>query len=329
MKRIFTILLSFILSYSGSSFAAEVQITNYADYSNWLSIPVKTQYAADVFYIYPTVCSTTAGTKLCAVDDPQMKNAAKNVIRRQAAAFDTIANIYAPFYTQYNFKAFAYSNYEKIQKDTAANIQGLSDIYGALDYYFKNLNQGRPFILASHSQGSAIMLVVLSDYMKKHPEYYKNMIAAYVIGYPVTKEYLKCNPHLKFAKKSDDTGVIISYDVQAPDKSGINVLQAENQLVINPINWKRTQRLAKSKDNLGSLDDKTFTITTPGIADAKINKKLGVVICSTADAVTYEIKLPELFGRGSFHGQDFQFYFLNLRQNAKDRIDKFLKNSKI
>ena len=65
-------------------------------------------------------------------------------------------------------------------------------------------------------------------------------------------------------------------------------------------------------------------ITTPGIADAKVNKKLGVVICSTADTAKYEIKLPKLFGSGSFHGQDFQFYFLNLRENAKVRIDKFL-----
>ena len=42
------------------------------------------------------------------------------------------------------------------------------------------------------------------------------MVAAYVLGYPVTKEYLKENPHLKFAKKANDTGVIISYDVQSP-----------------------------------------------------------------------------------------------------------------
>lgn len=324
MKKILTLILFFAVNFLSSS-AAEIRPADYSDNSNWLSKPVKNKYFADVFYIYPTVCNTQDKTNLCKVDDYRMREAAKNVIKLQAAAFDTVADIYAPFYTQYNFNAFAYSNYEKIQKDTADNVQGLSDIYGALDFYFKNLNQGRPFILVSHSQGSGIMLVVLSDYMKKHPQYYKNMVAAYVLGYPVTKQYLKENPHLKFAKKSNDTGVIISYDVQSPDKSGINVLQAENQLAINPINWKRTQRLAKAKDNLGSLDEKTLKITTPGIADAKVNKKLGVVICSTADVETYEIPLPELFGKGSFHGQDFQFYFLNLRQNAKDRLNNFLK----
>lgn len=326
MKKLLITILTFTVIFL-PCFADEGQLTDYSNNSNWLAKPVQNQYPADVFYIYPTVCTTQAKTNLCKVNDSQMREAAKDVIKIQAEAFDTVANIYAPFYTQYNFRAFAYSNYEKIQKDTANNFQGLSDVYNALDYYFKNLNKGRPFILVSHSQGSGIMLIVLSDYMKKHPEYYKNMVAAYVLGYPVTKEYLKENPHLKFAKKANDTGVIISYDVQSPEKSGINVLQAKNQLAINPINWKISQQLAKSKDNLGSLDERTLKITTPGIADARVNKKLGVVICSTADVDTYEIPLPELFGKGSFHGQDFQFYFLNLRKNANDRINNFIKKN--
>ena len=323
MKKILIILLLFTGCFVGC-FATEISNTDYSVDSNWLSKPAKNLYSADVFYIYPTVCTSLDKNNLCAVDNQKMRETAKNVIKLQAEAFGTVANIYAPFYTQYNFRAFEYSNYEKIQKDTLDNVQGLSDIYGALDYYFKNLNQGRPFILVGHSQGSAIMLIILSDYMKKHPEYYKNMVAAYVIGYPVTREYLKSNPHLKFAKKADDTGVIVSYDVQAPDKSGINVLQAKNQLVINPINWSRGQKTVKADKNLGSLDEKTLQITTPGIADAKVNKKLGVIICSTVDTEKYEIKLPKLFGNGSFHGQDFQFYFLNLRENAEVRINKFL-----
>ncbi len=323
MKKILIVVLLLFAGCFINCCTAEIHKTDYSDNSNWLSKPAKIQYPTDVFYIYPTVCTTEDKSNLCLTDNLQMRETAKNVFKLQAEAFDTVANLYAPFYTQYNFRAFEYSNYEKIQRDTINNVQGLSDIYRALDYYFANLNQGRPFILVSHSQGSAIMLVVLSDYMKKHPEYYRNMVAAYVIGYPVTKEYLRSNPHLKFAKKTNDTGVIISYDVQAPDKSGINVLQAKNQLVINPINWSRGQRRIKADKNLGSLDEKTLKVITPGIADAKVNKKLGVIICSTVDTEKYEIKLPKLFGNGSFHGQDFQFYFLNLRENAKVRIDKF------
>jgi len=63
------------------------------------------------------------------------------------------------------------------------------------------------------------------------------MIAAYVIGYPVTAQILADNPHLKFTEGMDDTGVIISYNTQAPDvELGVNpVLSGLTGLVINPI----------------------------------------------------------------------------------------------
>ena len=39
-----------------------------------------------------------------------------------------------------------------------------TDITAALDYYFENYNQGRPFVIAGHSQGSAILRLVLKRY---------------------------------------------------------------------------------------------------------------------------------------------------------------------
>lgn len=323
MKKFF-ILFIYFLFLLPSAFSLEY--TDYSNKNNWLNMPDKIIHPVDVFYIYPTVCSADYKSNLCPINDKQMQTSAKSVIKLQAEAFKTHANIFAPYYTQYNFKAFYNSNFDKIQKDTKENLQGINDIYLALDYYFKNLNSSRPFILVSHSQGSALSLIVLSDYMKNHPEIYKNMVAAYVIGYPVTKEYLKQNPHLKFARKNDDTGVIISYDVQSPNKTGINVLYAPDTLLINPLNWKRSEKYAPEAENLGSLDEKTLKIITPGVADAKIDKKKGAIICSTVNEKLYEIKLPLMFGKGSYHGQDFQFYYLNLRKNAKERIEKFLKN---
>lgn len=71
------------------------------------------------------------------------------------------------------------------------------------------------------------------------------------------------------------------------------------------------------------MDEKALKVIKSGIADAKIDKKAVAIICSTADVDTYKIKLPELFGKGSFHGQDFQFYFLNLRCNAKKELINF------
>ena len=56
-----------------------------------------------------------------------------------------------------------------------------TDVYAALDYYFEHYNQGRPFILASHYQGSMMLKIALRDYFREHADYLERMVAAYVI----------------------------------------------------------------------------------------------------------------------------------------------------
>ena len=59
--------------------------------------------------------------------------------------------------------------------------------------------------------------------------------------------------------------------------------------------------------------------------DAKIDLERGVVVCETADSAVYAI--PEaahaLFGPESYHGYDYGLYYMNLRENAKVRIEAF------
>ena len=92
---------------------------------------------------------------------------------------------------------------------------------------------------------------ILAEYMKEHPDLYKRMIAAYVIGYSVTGAYLAQNPHLKFAAGPDDTGVIISYNTEAPGVNGENPVILPGGISINPITWTREKTLATATENLG------------------------------------------------------------------------------
>ena len=122
--------------------------------------------------------------------------------------------MFAPYYRQGNLSVLAkMSAKEMIEYQ---HQEQRTDVFGALDYYFGHYNEDRPFILAGHSQGSIMRRIVLSEYMKAHPEYYERMIAAYVIGFPVTQEYLDENPHLKFAEGADNIGVIISWNTEGP-----------------------------------------------------------------------------------------------------------------
>jgi hypothetical protein len=163
--------------------------------------------------------------------------------------------------------------------------------------------------------------------MKENPEVYARMVAAYVVGYSVSDEYLAKNPHLKFAEGPDDTGVIISYNTQAPDVvAGTNPVVSPGGLVINPITWTRDETLATTAEGLGSFmpDPVTKVFSqVPQYADAKIDKTNGVLICSTADENAL-YSLSGALGKGVYHSFDYPFYYYNLRENAANRTNKFL-----
>ena len=298
--------------------------TDYSQSTHWLSLPA-TIYKVDVFYLYPTAWSNSdIMPVICTIDNASMLIQAPQAFARQATAFDTVANIYAPFYRQDNSSPVNRLN-------VIADIP-TSDATAAFDYYIKHFNNGRPFILLGHSQGATILTNLLSGYLKNNPQVYNKMIAAYVIGSPITPEYLNENKHLKFATGPDDTGVIISWNTEAPDVTGVNpVLYGMVGLVINPINWKRDQTQATMTEGLGSLFplQPLFTfVPVAQCADARVDTTKGVLISNILPA-SYQTILDIIdsvqgFPRGVYHTCDIPFFYFNLRQNAANRIQKFL-----
>ena len=300
--------------------------TDYSQAAHWLSLPA-TVKAVDVFYLYPTAWQkvNNSDPDICDIDNPSMLKGAAAAFARQATAFETVGNIYAPYYRQAD-AAYVLALPLAEHDAVIAGIPTL-DAVAAFDYYIKHYNNGRPFILAAHSQGSNVLINLLAGYMKENPEVYARMVAAYVVGYSVTDEYLAKNPHLKFAEGPDDTGVIISYNTQAPDVvAGTNPVVSPGGLVINPITWTRDETLATTAEGLGSFmpDPVTKVFSqVPQYADAKIDKTNGVLICSTADENAL-YSLSGALGKGVYHSFDYPFYYYNLRENAANRTNKFL-----
>ncbi len=302
--------------------------TDYSKAAHWLSLPAPVM-AVDVFYLYPTCWQkvNSSDPNICNIDNPSMLAGALPAFERQATAFETFANVYAPYYRQ------ADAGYTlALSEDQREKVIGgipTSDATAAFDYYIQHYNQHRPFILAGHSQGSNVLIHLLSGYLKDNPKVYQRMIAAYIIGYPVTSTFLANNPHLKFAEGSDDIGVIISYNTQAP-----SVIPPHNPvvsdivgLVINPITWTRTETEATTAEGLGSLMPDSVTMKfkpVPQYADARVDIKTGVLICTSADSNGL-YQYTKSFGKGVYHSFDYPFYFFNIRENAQQRADQFLR----
>ncbi|MGX8704535.1 MAG: DUF3089 domain-containing protein, partial [bacterium] len=253
---------------------------DYSKKESWYKIPEITA-EVDTFYIYATeyiMGSFEEGAPdYATLDNEEMLQGVEAEYIGHATTFEGATNVFLPYYRQSGLK---YAG-EVIEKTGDYNnaLSGIpfDDLTAALDYYFENCNGGRPFIIAGHSQGSAMALLLLSTYFKDHPEYYERMVAAYAIGYSVTDEYLAANPHLKFATGETDTGVIIAYNTEGPGNVEANaktIVLLPNTRSINPLNWKLDETYAPASMNQGSLvtNEQTGEPEIADIgADAQIN----------------------------------------------------------
>ena len=319
---IITLLVSFTLAACGKdSSNSAPQATDYSQAAHWLSLPAVTE-KVDIFYLYPTAWTSTDpdNPHICAIDEPSMLTQAPEAFARQATAFETVGNIYAPFYRQDNGSSIN-------RLETIAGIPTL-DAVAAFDYYIQHFNNNRPFILVGHSQGATVMSNLLAGYLKDHPDVYSRMVAAYVIGNPVTQAYLDNNTHLKFATGPIDTGVIISYNTEMPGVIGTNpVLYGMVGRVINPINWKTDDTYADKSESLGSFmpNGSGVFVEVPHYADARVDITKGVLICSTVSQILVDaVDTAEGFPDGVCHVLDIPLYYYDLQVNAQNRANKFL-----
>jgi pimeloyl-ACP methyl ester carboxylesterase len=289
---------------AASAAASPVKATDYQQRSHWLYLPGKSVKAKKVavFYVYPSAYSRVPGGPIYAtIDDPGMVQGAQVAFQRQATAFRTVG-----------------------------------DVYAAFKHFIKHFDRGRPYILAGHSQGSAVLANLLAKYMKAHPAVYKRMIVAYVPGYPIQRSYLRQYRFLKFARGAGDTGVIASWNTEAPTIAAPSPVVQPGAVAINPITWTRKQTEASAARNRGSVELNPATGGTPflnadgtikrfmNVADARVDKAKGVVICSTIDASAPPYFKPGGFPMGVLHTFDYPLYFFSVRANAAERVQHFL-----
>lgn len=304
----------------------DIPPSDYSIEANWLSLP-ETEHAVDVFYLYPTAWNKTeADPHFCQIDNETLRAGGAFNVAHQASAFEGVANIYAPVYRQVD--ALWLLGEDKLTEGQKY-FDGIpyTDARAAFEYYIEHYNNGRPFMLAGHSQGANVVKSLLKYYMAEHPEVYERMVCAYIVGYSVTQAELDEFPHLKFAEGASDTGVIVSWNTEAPGME-YSPLVLEGAIAINPITWTRAEEVAGKEQNLGShlaFRGTSVVEDKEQFADAAVDLKRGSVICSTVDVEQYAT--TGIFPTGSFHVFDFGLYYENIRENARTRADAFLQQS--
>ena len=322
------------ITYGASKQKKTLKTLDYSDKYNWVAIPEKNNKAVDVFYVHPTIYSGKS-PKNMDISNPGLRSLAKGLMITQAGVYSESANLFAPFYRQQSGAVqdeFTAKGGTNMFIDPTFQLAA-RDVEIAFDYYLKHLNRNRPFIIAGHSQGT----MTLINLMRKRfndPNLQKRLVAAYLIGYSVTKDDLKKYPWMKRAKGAKDTGVIITYNTEGPGSKGSPVY-LKGAIAINPVNWKNDSTPAKRSEHLGAVffDSQKAKLIEEidNFAEAYLDTQKGVLVIKNMKKPTSpEIDLVH-FGRfpaGVYHRFDYAFWFNNLKQNVKQRINSYLSQKK-
>ena len=134
-------------------------------------------------------------------------------------------------------------------------------------------------------------------------------------------------PYLRTAEKADDTGVIITYNSQAPGKVRSFFTGSEQVYCINPVNWRTDSKIAEKTEHKGSrfFDFKSGKATDKKeFVSAKIDPASGGLVVTTAEAGKFDSRA---LGPGVYHMYDLNFFYYDLRANGKLRINAFRKKN--
>jgi hypothetical protein len=133
--------------------------------------------AVDCFYVYPTVSREPSLISDMAAGPEEV-----SVVAQQFARFGAVCRTYAPLYRQFTLASIAarMSGKPVDLKGVDPKI-GYNDIVDAWNYYLAHYNNGRPFVLIGHSQGSGVLIQLIKNEIDGKP-IEKRMLSAMLMG---------------------------------------------------------------------------------------------------------------------------------------------------
>lgn len=287
------------------------------DPSDTVPLPLKDalkEKAADVFFLHPT---TLLGLRKDGNDNAKIDDSLLNYktdyssIIYQASAFNENARIFAPRYRQAHIGM--YSEKDSAMKYAAFNL-AYEDVKKAFEYYLKNENNGRPIIIASHSQGTTHATRLLKEFFDGK-ELMNQLVCAYLVGMPVRKDSYEKIP---VCTDSTKTGCFVSWRTFREDYTDDWANRIDtNIVVVNPVTWKTTNEIA----------DKTLQ---KGAVLYNLNKVYKNTQSSQAEGSALWVSHPHfpgsfLYRRKNYHAGDINLFYVDIRKDASRRIGYFLQ----
>lgn len=282
---------------------------------------------ADVFFIYPTVYFARDHWN-AEISDPVYRKAVDDLpLRSQATVFNGCCAIYAPHYRQMTL-----GGYVKWSANSEAAMDlAYADVARAFDQYLRTWNNGRPFIIAAHSQGSRIARRLIAERIDGTP-LAQRMIAAYLIGHWIEQSWFDSRRDIKPCASRSDLGCVVTYSVfeEGRDATRQRLLLGRTSnypperirqpyVCINPLEWSRGSARVDRSWNAGAWmpGEGVESALEPQLVSARCDD--GAVYISKPGKAYVDRAIPF----GNYHNVDYNLFWMNLRQNAVERVAAF------
>ncbi|MEM6963227.1 MAG: DUF3089 domain-containing protein [Bacteroidota bacterium] len=343
---------------SFKSWAAHPDIEHKASFTPEGTEPAsEDQLRADVFFIHPTTYFGNSNWNMPLGHEVATRIVDEVIMPGQTSVFNSCCRIFAPRYRQATF----YSFLEGGKNGRKALELAYSDVARAFDYFIQNLNDGRPFFIASHSQGTVHATRLIEEKIDK-TDLVDRMVAAYTIGFQFPK--VKFENDLKNIKPSQsptDTQCVVAFDTYVESGGPLATLDRTEHFFskkdgtwewkkranlptfgVNPLTWTTDLETVDATKHLGGvrnvytesyveikslLDDEIAKIEAKHISAPFLNEvsarlgKDGILYISQPKSRIFRVML---LPNGNYHNYDYSLFYMNLRKNVQDRLEAFL-----
>ena len=237
---------------------------------------------------------------------------------------------------------------------TEENTQWMMSNHAVLDFAYQDVkrsfecfieyyNEGRPFIIASHSQGNHHAIRLLGEVVDRS-DLHKRMVAAYIIGntiISVSPDWFDAMANISPCESAEDLHCVVHWDTMPEGARPME--RPEPSLCTNPLTWKVNEEMAPATLNAGA-------VAPAGIYNATFGRKEDSAIGQVFDKLAAPVKSQtwaqcrggslfakdqagtRFFAMGSnelntYHGLDYALFYMNIRNNAVLKSNLFVERT--
>jgi hypothetical protein len=310
---------------------------DYDDPASWASLPQLPDPAdlsadgesnaqatadADVFFVHPTTFVSTDFWNQSLAD--AATNSATDAVSsaNMASAFNGAGRVFSPRYRQATLGV--YLTTRTADADAALEL-AYGDVLRAFDLYLDEWNDGRPIVIAGHSQGAAHAYRLLAERFARDTALRRRLVVAYLVGASIPIDAIEHTlPGIGICTRPQQTRCIVSWNTLAEDAARTWVSSARvwrpspdvpslGPLVCtNPITW-RDDTDAEAIDHLGAVRITESFAPRPHTVSARCDGSTLRIELEDAHLETWSIA-------GDYHPADIPLFYLDIRRNVEARV---------